>query len=181
MASHPGAWSHGRSNPVPRRGVAQDHPAHPGSAGDVEVPQGLDERPLVVDAAMQRRLGEPPGTREGALPPPLQDCPRLTDPVAVLGAHPGPLGYATVQLRVDQLDAAHAALVEHGAADLRPGEVDCVHAGVIEEHPGEGGAPQAHPLKACSGEALLAEHGHGHHARAHSGRSTSGSSRDQLI
>jgi len=123
----------------------------------------------------------------------------MTEPVAVVGSHPRPLRHATVQfgvdercdvdavhddvlqlaadLDVDQLDAAHAALVERGAADLRPGEVDIVHAGAIEEHLGEGGAPETQPLEARSGEVLLAELGHGHHARTSSGRSTSGSSR----
>jgi hypothetical protein len=66
--------------------------------------------PLVVDAAVERRFGERPRTRDGALPQPLQDGPRLTEPVGVVGAHPRPLGHATVQFGVDErcdVDAVH--------------------------------------------------------------------------
>lgn len=156
-------------------------------AGEVEVPQGLDEGPLVVHAAVERRVGKRPRTRDGALPQPLQDRPRLTDPVTVVGAHPRPIGHAAVQLgfdercdvdavhddvphlaadlHVDQLDAPQAAPAEQGAADRRPREVDSMQGGVVEEHPVERGAPEAHALEACSGQVLLAELGHGPHAR----------------
>jgi hypothetical protein len=141
------------------------------------VPQGLDERPLVVDVAVKRCLGQRHRTRHGALPQPLQDCPRVTEPVAVVGTHLRPLRHAAVEfgldercnihpidhdvlqfaadLDIDELDPAHPAAVERAAADLRAAEVDRVHVGV----------PEADALETSSGEVLLVEPGHGHHAR----------------
>ena len=106
----------------------------------------------------------------------LQDCPRSAEPVAVVRAHLGPLRHPAVQfgvderrdvdtvhddvlqfaadLDVDQLDAAHPAPVEQRAADLRPAEVDSVHLRV----------PKTHALETRSGEVLVVEPGHRHHA-----------------
>jgi len=102
MPSHPGASSHGRSSGCPRRGGAEDHPVHPGGCGEAEVPQGLDERPLVVDAAMELRYGERTSPRDGTFPQPFQDRPRCPETVGVVGAHLRPLRHAAVQFRVDE-------------------------------------------------------------------------------
>ena len=69
---------------MPRRGVAVDEQPPPGSGGEVEVPQRLDERPLLIDAAVQVRFGERPRMCDGAFPQALQEGPRLTEPVAVV-------------------------------------------------------------------------------------------------
>lgn len=81
----------------------------------------------------------------------------------------------------DQFNAAYSAPVKHGPANLHPAEVDRMHDGVVESHLGEGGIPEAHTFKVCSGEILLAELGHGNHARTSSGRSISDLSGDHRI
>jgi phytase-like protein len=146
---------------APRRRVTQDHPLDPGGAGEAEVPQGLDERPLGLDAVVQGRFRQRHGPRQRALPQALQDRPRLAAPVAGVRAHLDPIGHPTVQfglderpdidtvhddvdqftvdLDVDQLDVTQPAALDQGVADLRPGDPDAVHGGVAEGHPLEAG------------------------------------------
>src|SRR4051794_31518449 len=63
---------------VPRRGVAEDRPAHPGIGRERQVPQRLGERPLAVDRLVQQGRLEPAGALDRAVPEPLEDVPRLT-------------------------------------------------------------------------------------------------------
>jgi len=165
---------------MPRRGVTEDHPLHPGGRGEAEVPKGLNERPLIVDATVELSLGERTSSCDGTLPQPFQDRPRLAESVGVVGAHLRPLGHAAVQFGVDQrrdIDAVHDHILQL-AADLdvhqlntahpRPGEQRTADPHPAEVYPAEGRVAQAYVLEALSGQVLLTELSHGQHATASS-------------
>src|SRR3954447_3628180 len=75
---------------VPGQGVAERHPADPGGAREVEVAQRLDEGPLAADLLVQELGKEGSCPVLGVGPQPLEDRPRLLEPLDGGRVHLGP-------------------------------------------------------------------------------------------
>jgi hypothetical protein len=101
------------------------------------------------------------------LPELFDDCPRLTEAVAVVGTHLRPRRHSAIQFGLDErcdVDAVDHDVLQL-AADLDLDELDAAH-----PHPGEVdslylGVPMTDALEMRSGEVLLVKPGHSHDAR----------------
>lgn len=123
---------------VPGRGVAQHHPADPRVAGEAEVAQRLDERPLVADGLVQLRLVEAAGALDRLGPAAFDDHPRLPEPLGGVRPHQRALRVATVELRLDQR-----------------GDVDVVDDNVLEVRV-DVDVPDVHPAEPAVSDATTA-------------------------
>ena len=131
-------------------GIAEDAPANPGLAGERQVAQGLDERPLAVHRLVQQLRVEIAGAVDGGRPEPLVEVPCLAEPVGgggtelrsvrvslvELGLHERrdvhPVDEEVLDLAVDagvhHLDAAHHHSTQRGVQDRRPVEAHAAEA-----------------------------------------------------
>ena len=163
--------SWGRSSGVPRLGVTEERPAHPGVGGEDQVAQGLDERPLAVDALVQLVGRKRAGALDGAGPEPLDDVPGLAVAGGVGRAHLGPVGVPPVELGLDERrdvdavdadvldvagdvdvlepDVAGAKAPQVDLAERRTAQVDVVEGGAVEVDVLEEGAGQPGPFEAA--------------------------------
>ena len=139
VARHPRRVGHlvvGQVERVPGRRLAQQRAPHPGVGGEHEMAQRLDERPLALDPFVRAAREPCPGPGSTvSLPQPLEDGPRLAEPVGVGRPHLHPVGVAAVELGLHQrhdvdavdpevLDLAADVHVDHlRAADHDPAEV----------------------------------------------------------
>ena len=87
------------------------------------MPQGLDERPLAIDALVQKRRVELAGPHNGRGPQFSITAHASLEPGGVGRAQLGPLRVASIQLGIDEradVDAVHAE-AHHVAADVDVG------------------------------------------------------------
>jgi len=94
---------------VPRLGLAEEGATHPRVGGEDEVPLGLDEGPLTVDALVQLVGREGAGALDGAGPEALEDVPGLATEQSYL-----PPDTAEESPYLSQLRELSAALGEDG-------------------------------------------------------------------
>ncbi len=144
---------------MPGSGVAEQPAPDPRVGREQEVAQGLDERPLVVDALVEEGRVERPGAVDGLTPASFDDLPRRPVARGVGGSHRDPLGVAPVELGHDErgdVDAVDGHVLDL-ARDLDVDQLDASHHDLPEVGLLEPGAGQVDEAEARAGEVLALE------------------------
>jgi hypothetical protein len=162
----------GQAERMPRRRVAESSPADPRIGGEHEMPQRLDERPLLVDTLVQPLSRQCPGPIDSPRPQPLESSPRFPITVGIHRPHLGPLGLSTIELGPHQrydVDAVDPQVLDlgvdldvhqRGTADRDAAQVDQLEPRTGQVDIVEARSGQVDVLEPGAGQVLLDEFGH---------------------
>ena len=111
----------------------------------------LDEGPFAVHALVELSRSEAPGPRNGRSPEIVQDSPRFAEPVGILGSHLRSIGVATIEFRLNQwrdVDLVDDEVL-YVTVDVDVDEVNAAHHDAAEVDGVEGGVGEVDASKRC--------------------------------